>query len=526
MSTAQTAGTPELSSLPLDSWAQRLTPWLIALFWTGLSYALIGDLYLNLRDEGYLWYGVQAVGRGELPFRDFQSYDPGRYYWCWFWNQLFGESILGMRAGLAIFQWIGLSLALVVLQRVFRGWRWLLPAGLLLMLWMFPRFKVFEATLSMLGMWSLVRVIERPSGARLALAGWVLGTAAFFGRNHGLYLGAANLALFGLLWIRARGELQPRRLPIWALGVLLGYAPMLGMLLWVPGFAEAFWRELLATAQRGANLPQDFPWPWSFAPAGLEGSAYWGAWIEQAAFWLPLIALPLGSLLLLRTPGPRLRSRAALLGAALVGLAYVHHYAVRSDLPHLAQAGLPLLVLLLLSAGLSRRRWIASGVLALLLAHGLLLAQQAHPTFKQFRLWGDRIELEPFHVAGVELCLKASQARHLERVRRVVEKYVPPGERMFIAPTRTTFYPLFGKASEVWWIYFLFQGTEKEQKAVIQRLEQREVHWALADEKSFAKDEAFDLRNTNPLIWEHLVRHWMRIQDPLIPPGYFLFQRP
>lgn len=34
---------------------------------------------VNLRDEGYLWYGTKAMHTGDVTFRDNSGYDPGRY---------------------------------------------------------------------------------------------------------------------------------------------------------------------------------------------------------------------------------------------------------------------------------------------------------------------------------------------------------------------------------------------------------------------------------------------------------------
>ena len=71
------------------------------------SYLAYGDVNLNVVDESYLWYGVQRAAAGEVPMRDFQAYDPARYYWCVSWGWIFGHGILGVRKAAAIFQALG-----------------------------------------------------------------------------------------------------------------------------------------------------------------------------------------------------------------------------------------------------------------------------------------------------------------------------------------------------------------------------------------------------------------------------------
>src|SRR5581483_5467365 len=80
----------------------------------------------NLGDEGWLWYISQRTTLGEVPLRDFFSYDPGRYYWSAFIFKLLGRS--GFYEQLLanyLFATIGLSLTYAAMVRagVSRTWR-------------------------------------------------------------------------------------------------------------------------------------------------------------------------------------------------------------------------------------------------------------------------------------------------------------------------------------------------------------------------------------------------------------------
>ncbi len=523
-------------SSPSDPTGARRARWTLfvciaaALLLPELNFSLFGREGVNMRDEGYLWYGVRAVLAGQVPLRDFQAYDPGRYYWCAFLSPLFGDGLLGVRASSALFQVFGLLAGLLALRRVLHSPLALLVAGAALTLWMFPRHKLYESSITMVGVWAAVRLVELPSARRAFVGGLVVGACAFFGRNHGLYLGLAFLALALGLPLAPSGPSRLRRLVATGLGVLVGYGPMLGMFALVPGFARGFWDATLLVLEQGANLPVPYPLPWN---TELRGAGDVGLVL---AFLLPFLVLPAALVALLRgrlgrdEEGAPRPARALLLASFVVAVPYLHHFAVRSDLSHLAQSSPPLLFAAVALGVLAPARPVRGAVWASLLVLTALVQVRRHPFVVELlrdepvdrveHAFGDGAQL-----GREEVLLKRSLARHLARVQWLIRTRVEDDE-LFVAPTSPSFYPIFGKLSPDWWIYYLWPATEEQQRATIQRLEERGVKWALIVHRNFDQDESFSFEETNPLVLEWIQREFEVHEDTLVRArDYTLYRR-
>ena len=511
--------------MPVDPGARTFaTAALLSALVAAAFHLALGDMHVNLADEGYLWYGVLGVLRGEVPFRDFQSYDPARYYWCAAFTPLLGHGILGLRASVAVFQAIGLTLGLLVARRFVRGDAALIVPALVLSLWMFPRHKLFEPAIALGVTWFVVRLCERPTARRHLAAGACVGLAAFFGRNHGLYAGLAVLAAFGLA-VRHRPEPGVlRRFGALTLGVLLGYAPMLAMLAFVPGLRDGFADALRDLLTKGANVPLPWPWPWRTDLAGTTGLHTAARVAVAGGFLLPVLLLPLGLLRVLRARGDDFAREAALVGVTLVALVYVHHVTVRSDEPHLGQCIQPVLLLAFALPTGGRAR--AASACGLLLFTGLA-ALECHTTLRWLAPWrGGAQPLHDVDVAGEPLRLLGAQAATVEGLRRDVGARLTAQDEIFVAPSRPTYYPLLGKRSPVRDIYLFWFASVQDQRAIVERLETRRVRWALIVDTAIDDREDLRFSNTHPLVWTFLHERYERVPTSFLREDHLLFRRP
>lgn len=500
---------------------------LLALLGAGLPFWLLGDFDLDMADEGFLWYGVERALAGEVPLREFQAYDPGRYYWCAAWTPLFGSGILGVRAAAAVFQALGLFLGALVCRRIARSPLGLVVATAVLWAWMSPRHKLFEPALALAVVYTAVRLIERPTARMHLVAGIVTGFLAWFGRNHALYAGVSFVALAAYLAWKLRPA-EPWRLAAgYALGVVLGSAPLWGMLLFVPGFANGYLGSLRLNLHHGANITLSFPWPWTVPWGNLQGLELLGTLALALAFLLPFVLLPLGAFVVLRSRREDLPRRAVVLAATFVGATYVHHVSARSDPAHLAQCIHPLLILALAlpdcfrwgSARLPRVLvWSALGALT------VFAAVKANRVL--IRLAGAPGEAEVHAVRGEELRLPANLAGNLTALEEVIAERVPEGDALFVAPMRPMLYPVLAKRSPTWWLCFFWRADEREQRRTIEELEQHGVQWALIFTSARLDDrDELLFENSNPLVWRYLMRTFEPVSDARLPTGNLLLSR-
>lgn len=484
---------------------------LLAIVLVGASFAIQARTGINLADEGFLWYGAQQTVHGKVPLRDFQSYEPGRYYWSAAGMILFGKGLLALRLSETLFQILGVWVGLLAATRIAHSWALLISVGLMLIVWMVPSHKLFDHVLLLFGIWLACRVIEDSSPVRIFMAGFFIGLCFVFGRNHALYNFLAEACLLLFLSLKLPAPPLMSQIGLWFAGILLGLVPTIVMFFCVSGFFTSYIEPIRMIVRQGANLSLPIPWPWRVMPNSPTG-------VMQFLLGILLIALPLGYLaailvsLAMRSQG--LQNHSLLIGCAFVGVFYLHHVFSRPDFSHLAQVIHPFtLGVLALLSFFSRQQlyhWVA---IVLLIANGAFTVGRQTPLYQRLT---SRIPWVPCDACG-KIFVAPSTARLVGHLRKFSVETMGGEDGVVIAPFMPALYSIMNRESPLWELSFLFPATAEGQRAMIQHLNARNVNWAIISDVPLDKREDRRFSATHRILWQYLIENFEPVETDWLP---------
>lgn len=487
-----------------------------------------GHKGFNLADEGFLWYGVQRVLVGEVPLRDFMAYDPGRYYWSASLMYLLGSNgIMPLRLTVAIFQIVGLWMGLLAIARTMtrltkENFLFLLLTTVTLVLWMFPRHKLFDISLSLLLITTLTLLIKQPSTRQYLITGIGIGLVAVFGRNHGLY------GLIGSLGVMAWLNLK-RATPVkvktgffwWATGITVGFSPILLMLLLVPGYFSAFWDSLyFLIEQKTTNIPLPIPWPWTINFSSLPlGDALRG-WLVGLFFIGSLLFGLLGIAWVIWQKLKQQPVPPVCIASIFLALPYAHFALSRADVGHLAQGIFPLLVgsLAFLSTCEAKIKWPLAAILS---GTSLWIMPVFHPGW-QCHTSHQWVTVD---ISGSTLQVDPGTVNDIALLRQLANQYAPHGEAFIVTPFWPGAYPLLERRSPLWEIYALFPRGKAFEKTEITRIKAAKPNFAVILNLPLDGREELRFCNTHPLIHRYILHHFEPLDDYHYNPMYQLYRR-
>ena len=474
-------------------------------------FAWQGSYGFNLGDEGFLWYGVQRVMLGEVPVRDFLAYDPGRYYWSAAFMSLWADNgIISLRAATSIFQFFGLFVGLVLVARSTNrpSFIYLLLTAVTLALWMYPRHKLFDISVSLALVGALAYYVEQPTVKRCFIMGLCVGLAAVFGRNHGIY---GAVASFGaMVAMQMRGGISPagvRPLVIWAAGICIGYLPVMAMAVGISGFGAAFWESILALIEfRTTNLALPVPWPWNVPIAQLPALEAARGLLVGVLFVAILASGILGIVWVLWQSFHKRTVSPTLTAAVLLVLPYAHFAYSRADVNHLAQGIFPFLIACYAIVGQRKPavKWVVGG---LMLAVSMLVMLPMHPGWRcsvdigcvDTTVGSDLLSVEP-HIAD-----------NLSLLSRLDRQFSDVGRSIVVTPLWPGAYAVLGKKSPMWESYALFPRDADFQREEISRIEKARPGLIMVIDWPLDGREELRFSNTHPLIAEYFDQNYESI---------------
>jgi hypothetical protein len=499
---------------------------LLSAILTLISKVLQINIGIDFMDEGYLWYGVKQTLNGYIPIHDFNSYDIARYYWCAFWSYVFGSEIIGLRISISLFQFIGLCCALYVVRKTTSNWVITLIAGIILSMWMFPRHKLFEISLSLACIFFGFTILEYRSRKWILISGVFVGIAALFGRNHGLYSFLALTIIICYVLLKARSKTKLNFLKEYSyflMGVVIGYSPMLIMFLIIPDFFEFYLHnKVFIFFQREAtNLRLPIPWFWAidYSKQNVLGSIYY--FIQGLLFFIiPIYYLFVFFVVFFRRSIFQEKIYHGLIASGVVGFFYMHHIFARASLSHLAQGIFPFFISLILIVNFINKK-VKIVMFIFIIAISLFSVGQRQPYYN--KLFKSN-RLTSYTVNGDKLWIYKHQAKIIDTIQKINSK-VPKDEGLLIAPHLPIFYPILNKTCPIYNSFLLFPEDKQNQLKMVEDLKNKRVNWIiLGNNKLDGRDDLL-FRNTHELLFDYILNNYEAINIVELPNNYNLYHK-
>ena len=511
----------------IDSRYRIFFVWGMAVLLAAISFILDGSRGFNPADEGFVWHAAWRTLHGDVPLRDFLSYDAGRHYWQAAWMWLLGDGLFAMRLGDTAFQMIGLGFGLFALTRITRNCFVLFSIGLLLTLGMTPSFKLFEPALAMMIILVGVRLIEEPTHKRYLVAGVCAGLAGFIGKNLGIYAVVA-MGLMTMVLAAKERRIDISKFAMFGVGILLGFMPAIVMMLIVPGFAEALWDSSVRILEIGAgnNLGLPIPWPWTLSLANIVSPASAAEMARGITYVCMVLFILVVPFLIWMKRDYKIGEFALLLSSWAVAVSFSHHAFGRAGPSHLAQGFHPFLIGMLaigptVTRDSARRIYYGfSGMIMFIAIMGVIIIR---PFVRQHLSSPDK--WTTISLGNTPVTMPATIERDIASFRQVQEYCIGKGKPFFVAPNWPAAYPILGVKAPTWDTYFMFPETAKRQEIVLSGLVAGDVRWILLSDVALDGRDERRFRNTYPLVYGWIENNYREIQVPQLPRGFRLLYR-
>lgn len=485
-----------------------------------------GHFGINLSDEAFLWYGAAAVSHGKVPLRDFYAYDPGRYYFTAFIMKLLGnDGIIASRIAEALIQGLGLFLALFILIRELKfdkknkkfNYIYILLTTLTLLVWMVPLYKSFDITASIVLITILTYLIKTNTLAASFWTGVGIGFIAIIGRNHGIYGVVSSISVLVYLSLTQRKHSIIAMLKCWLVGVLIGYIPIILMLLFMPGFRYAFFKSIYALIlSKSTNLYLPILWPWQAST--LQG-------FICGIFFIIILLFVICSLSIIIFQKSRNKKNisSVLAACAFLSLPYAHYVFSRADITHLALGIFPFLIgfYTYLYQMHNKFNIISLFSIIILFLLSIIVVLPLHPRMQSY----NDNHWEYIEITGSQLKVDPDAKNNIEMFKRLINQYAQRGQSFLVAPFNFGMYPIFNRTSPMWDLYPLFPRSLTDQNHDIERIKKANLGFAVIYDFALDGNEKRQFHNTHPFIFKYIVDNFELIHDISETQNVLIYKR-